>query len=315
MKVQEIINEKLAGELLTKGAEWIVKRQAAKKAASEYKPVPSNEPMSPVQKRAQIASAYSDTLLGKIGVKPNSWIGKKQLEIIERRLQRATEKEIQAAIAHNRALANKSLDTITGIGFKIVNAAILGEALFDYFVAVWAQDNPSQEELNKLALQLALGYLGGKATGKVLGITAKGITGLVGMFSSPTARESTRLISNSIAKAGESAVMAALLNNEQAQNAIGALTSYQILNLAGQGVDAMLSFITNVIVYAASIATVAKNKVSQTPPTSGTAPQGQQPKQQPQGQQPSGTAPQGQTPPTPGQDPFAGTPWQGHFYK
>jgi hypothetical protein len=191
---------------------------------------------------------FGRSMLSKLGISKNSWLGKQRIAQIQKSIQKKGLKAHEAAIAQNMAVANAAKDKLANFGLTVTNGIILAEGFHDYLMARSALDPNSptyQEDLNKLTGEFVMGFLAAKFIGTGLKLTSKGVTKLIGSTSaSPKAKEAVRLWSGVVARIGEAGALALFMNNEKAKAALanilgGALTTVgQIVN---QGVELLMS--------------------------------------------------------------------------
>jgi hypothetical protein len=205
---------------------------------------------------------FGRSMLSKLGVSKNSWLGQQRIAQIQKSIQRKGLKAHNDAVTKNLAVANAAKDKVANLGLVLTNSLLLAEGFHDYLMARDALDPNSptyQEDLNKLTGEFVMGFLAAKFIGTGLKLTGKGVTKLLSYTSaSPKAREAVRLWSGILARIGEAGALAMFMNNDKAKAGLahvfgGLLTD--VGEIANKGAEMLISLF---VVGAAVVKTAAK---------------------------------------------------------
>lgn len=199
---------------------------------------------------------FGRSMLSKLGVSKNSWLGKQRIAQIQKSIQQKGLKAHEAAIAKNMAVANAGKDKLANLALSVTNGVLLAEGLHDYWMARTALDPNSptyEEDLNKLTGEFITGFLAAKFIGVGLKLTGKGVSKLIGSSAGPKAKEAVRLWSGFLARAGEAGAMALFLNNDKAKQALAGLLG-GVLTGVGAVLNPAIDLLINAISLAAGVA-------------------------------------------------------------
>lgn len=205
---------------------------------------------------------FGRSMLSKLGVSKNSWLGKQRISQIQNSIQRKGLKAHNDAVAKNLAVANAAKDRVANLGLVVTNSLLLAEGFHDYLMARDALDPNSptyQEDLNRLTGEFVMGFLVAKFIGTGLKLTGKGLTKLLsGTSASPKTREAVRLWSGLLARVGEAGALAMFMNNDKAKAALAYVFGGMLTNvgdIVNKGAEMLISLL---VVGAAVVKTAAK---------------------------------------------------------
>ena len=199
---------------------------------------------------------FGRSMLSKLGIRKNRWLGKKRIAQIQQSIQKKGLKAHESAIAQNMAVANAGKDRLANFGLTVTNSVLLAEGFHDYLMARQALDPNSptcQEDLNKLTGEFVAGFLAAKFIGTGLKLTGNGITKLISTTStSPKTKEAVRLWSGYVARAGEAAALALFMNNDKAKEALANLLGGTLTGI-GEITNLGIDILTKLFIGAAAL--------------------------------------------------------------
>lgn len=182
---------------------------------------------------------FAQTVSARMGISPNSWLGKKQRASIAAKIRKDGRKAYEAAVYHNMQVVTQAQQRLSNIGLSIFNTAFFAYALNDYLKARWAldpNDKDYEQKLNQLNGEFIMGFVGGKIVGVLGKLTANTVGKLIKLSGLPKAGEYTKRWLSHVAKVGEAAAMV-YFQTKDGKALITNLIGHDIMQAIGAGVE------------------------------------------------------------------------------
>jgi hypothetical protein len=215
MKVNELLSETEIDEVLGAAFKGLWNAGASLMRGSRAAPgirqaVKITKPIGKQQALRQATGQFNRSMLNKLGVSPNSWLGKARIESIAASLQRKGLKKFHNDVANNMAVATDTQNKFADLGMRIFTGGMFLYGLNDYLQARSALDenDPNyQEKLHQLNGEFITSFIVPKILGAGLKWTSAGISKLIKMTGNPRAAEMARRWGGHVARVGEAAAL------------------------------------------------------------------------------------------------------------